>query len=68
MKRDFVSLTDITAAEFAQLLSLAADLKQSQKSGESTPLLRGKTLALLFHKPSLRLPEGCFEPGYFEGA
>jgi ornithine carbamoyltransferase len=65
VKRDFVSLTDITAAEFAQILSLAADLKQAQKRGESTPLLRGKTLALLFHKPSLRT-RGAFEVGMYQ--
>jgi ornithine carbamoyltransferase len=65
VKRDFVSLTDITAAEFAQILSLAADLKRRQKSGESTPLLRGKTLALLFHKPSLRT-RGAFEVGMYQ--
>jgi ornithine carbamoyltransferase len=65
VKRDFVSLTDITAAEFAQILSLAADLKQRQKGGESTPLLLGKTLALLFHKPSLRT-RGAFEVGMYQ--
>ena len=54
MKRDFLSLADVTAAEIEQLLSLAADLKQRHKSGEPTPLLNGQSLALLFHKPSLR--------------
>jgi ornithine carbamoyltransferase len=53
-KRDFLSLADITAAEIEQLLSLASELKQHLKGGESPPLLAGKTLALLFHKPSLR--------------
>jgi ornithine carbamoyltransferase len=65
VKRDFVSLTDITAAEFEQILSLAADLKQRHKSGVSTPLLQGKTLALLFHKPSLRT-RGSFEVGMYQ--
>lgn len=53
-KRDFLSLADITAAEIEQLLSLASKLKQHLKGGEPTPLLAGKALALLFHKPSLR--------------
>jgi ornithine carbamoyltransferase len=65
VKRDFVSLTDVTAAEFEQILSLAADLKQRHKSGASTPLLQGKTLALLFHKPSLRT-RGSFEVGMYQ--
>jgi ornithine carbamoyltransferase len=65
VKRDFVSLTDITATEFEQILSLAADLKQRHKSGVATPLLAGKTLALLFHKPSLRT-RGSFEVGMYQ--
>jgi ornithine carbamoyltransferase len=65
VKRDFVSLTDVTATELEHLLSLAAELKQRQKRKESTPLLHGKTLALLFHKPSLRT-RGSFEVGMYQ--
>jgi ornithine carbamoyltransferase len=54
VKRDFVSLTDVTAVEIEQLLAFAIDLKQRHKDGTPTPLLAGKTLALLFNKPSLR--------------
>jgi ornithine carbamoyltransferase len=65
VKRDFVSLTDVTAADMEHILYLAADLKQRQKCGEATPLLSGKTLALLFHKPSLRT-RGSFEVGMYQ--
>ncbi|MGQ4809703.1 Ornithine carbamoyltransferase [Candidatus Entotheonellaceae bacterium PAL068K] len=54
MKRDFLALTDVTTAEVEHLVALASELKQNLKDREPTPLLAGKTLALLFHKPSLR--------------
>jgi ornithine carbamoyltransferase len=53
-KRDLLSLTDITPAEIEYILTLAKDLKQRHRSGLAPRFLEGKTLALLFHKPSLR--------------
>jgi ornithine carbamoyltransferase len=53
-KRDLISLHDWSAAEIAALLTQAADLKAKQKAGVPHPLLPGKTLALIFEKPSLR--------------
>src|SRR5919201_2129272 len=44
------------------MLSLAIDLKQRHKRGEPMPLLAGKSLALLFSKPSLRT-RASFEVG-----
>lgn len=64
-KRDFLSLADLTPAEIKHLLSSAAELKQRLKSGEPTPLLSGKTLVLLFHKPSLRT-RPSFEVGMYQ--
>lgn len=64
-KRDFLALTDMTAAEIEQLLALATELKQRVKSGEPTPLLSGQTLALLFHKPSLRT-RPSFDVGMYQ--
>jgi ornithine carbamoyltransferase len=64
-KRDFLALTDVTAAEIEQILSLAAKLKQRVKNGESAPLLSGKALVLLFHKPSLRT-RPSFEVGMYQ--
>jgi ornithine carbamoyltransferase len=54
MKRDFVELSSISAAEGQALLNLASWLKSDLKNGLDHPYLRGKTLAMLFQKPSLR--------------
>ena len=54
MKRDFIDLSSISAAEGHALLNLAAWLKSDLKNGLDHPYLRGKTLAMLFQKPSLR--------------
>ncbi|MBI2998667.1 MAG: ornithine carbamoyltransferase [Deltaproteobacteria bacterium] len=53
-KRDLLSLRDISRAEIGQLFSLARRLKREQKQGILHRLLKGKTLALIFEKPSLR--------------
>jgi ornithine carbamoyltransferase len=54
VKRDLLSLADVTPAEIDYLLTLASKLKERQKTGLMPPFLEGKTLALLFHKQSLR--------------
>lgn len=54
MKRDLLSLADVTPTEIEHLLTLASELKQRQKTGLVPRFLEGKTLALLFHKQSLR--------------
>ncbi|MCI0371368.1 MAG: ornithine carbamoyltransferase [candidate division NC10 bacterium] len=53
-KRDFISLHDWSAAEIAALLTDAAGLKAKRKARVPQALLSGKTLALIFEKPSLR--------------
>ncbi len=52
MKRDFLSLHDITNDEMQYLLDLA--LKFKTKKGEIASDLSGKAVALLFQKPSNR--------------
>jgi ornithine carbamoyltransferase len=54
MKRDFIELSSLSAAELDGLLRLGARLKAELKSGLEHPYLRGKTLAMIFQKPSLR--------------
>ena len=54
MKRDLISIRDFTREEIEALFSLAADLKRRLKRGKPHPRLSGKTLALIFEKPSLR--------------
>lgn len=62
MKRDLLTLADLTPDEIDQMLTLASDLKQRHKRGEASPLLAGKSLVLLFSKPSLRT-RASFEVG-----
>ena len=62
MKRDLLTLADVTPDEIGQMLTLALDLKQRHERGESTLLLAGKSLVLLFSKPSLRT-RASFEVG-----
>ncbi|MCS7365313.1 MAG: ornithine carbamoyltransferase [archaeon GB-1867-035] len=53
--RDFLTLQDFTLDELWSILRLARDLKLRFYSGERIiPLLRGKTLAMIFQKPSTR--------------
>ncbi|HEX7486636.1 MAG TPA: ornithine carbamoyltransferase [Vicinamibacterales bacterium] len=49
---DFLSLRDFTPAEVHHLLELAADIKA--RPAEFSTALKGKTLAMIFEKPSLR--------------
>ena len=52
--KHFLTLLDYSPAEIQHLLDLAIRLKKAYKSGGNKPILQGKTLALLFQKPSLR--------------
>src|SRR5215467_3357334 len=54
MKRDFLDLSSLSAGEIRRLLQLAARLKNELKNGIEHPYLRGRTLAMIFQKPSLR--------------
>lgn len=54
MKRDFISIFNLNQKEMYHLFELAQKLKQSQKKGVAHKILRDKTLAMVFEKPSLR--------------
>ena len=58
----FLSLADLTPEQFQNLLKLAVDLKDAWKEGGNRPLLKGKTLGMIFQKPSLRT-RASFEMG-----
>ncbi len=62
--RHFLGLADLSSDEVWQILNLAVDLKKEWLDGGNRPLLQGKTLALLFQKPSLRT-RVSFEMGMF---
>lgn len=52
--KDLLDVAAIPRGEIEYLLTLAARLKNKQRRGISHPLLQGKTLGLLFQKPSTR--------------
>jgi len=53
--RHFIDLFDVTQAEAAEILGLAAQLKaENHRHAHRPQLLAGRTLGLVFDKPSLR--------------
>jgi ornithine carbamoyltransferase len=54
MHRHLITLDDVTPEDIHGLFDLAASLKAKQRQGIPQPLLLGKTLAMVFEKPSLR--------------
>ncbi len=52
--KHFLSLADLTPEALRRLLDLALQLKQEWRAGGNRPLLQGKSLAMVFQKPSLR--------------
>jgi ornithine carbamoyltransferase len=52
--RHFLSLADLSAEEAREILQLAIDGKRQYQQGEQSRPMVGRTLALLFQKPSLR--------------
>jgi ornithine carbamoyltransferase len=63
--RDYLSVDDLAPEEFAGLVDFARDLKRRSAAGDRPPLLAGKTLAMIFEKPSLRT-RVSFEVGMFQ--
>ncbi|WP_297445067.1 ornithine carbamoyltransferase [Desulfurobacterium sp.] len=63
--KDFISMLDITKEELAELLEATAVIKEKQKKGEVFQPLKGKTVALIFEKPSTRT-RVSFEVGVFQ--
>lgn len=53
-KRDLISIADLGDADLAEIFELSRRIKRELKAGKRTPLLAGKTLAMIFQKPSLR--------------
>lgn len=65
MVSDLISLADLTTDEIMGLLDLADDLKKKLKKGVVHEPLKGRTLAMIFEKPSLRT-RVTFETGIFQ--
>jgi len=64
-KKDVLSIGDLSAREINSILALANKLKREQKSGKARQLLRGKTLGMIFQKPSTRT-RVSFEVGMYQ--
>ncbi len=51
MKKDLISISDLTKTDVERILDLAANMKKNRTYGHG---LEGRSLALIFEKPSLR--------------
>jgi ornithine carbamoyltransferase len=63
--RDFLSIRDLSPVELQRLVSRAADWKTRARTGERPVPLHGKSVALVFEKPSLRT-RTTFEVAMFQ--
>ena len=52
--KHFLDLASSSTEELRDLMDLALRLKAEWRAGGNKPLLRGKTLGMIFQKPSLR--------------
>ena len=52
--KHILTLDELDSKEIEHLLELAIELKKQQKKGNEKPILQGKTLAMIFEKPSTR--------------
>ncbi|MEM2141235.1 ornithine carbamoyltransferase [Nitrososphaera sp.] len=64
-KRDLLSMQDLSSQDIDRIMSLATKLKKEHKAGRGRPLLRGKTLGMIFQKPSTRT-RVSFEVGMYQ--
>jgi ornithine carbamoyltransferase len=65
MKKDFLSILDISKVELDEILTGAERLKRQKRAGVSHELLRGMSLAMIFEKSSTRT-HISFEVGMHE--
>jgi len=63
--KDFLTLDELSQNEIQQLIQLAIKLKKQLKSAKTKPLLKNKTLAMIFQKPSTRT-RVSFETAMFQ--
>ena len=63
--KDLLTLEELTKDELSKIIDLAIKLKKDLKKGKNQPLLKNKTLAMIFQKPSTRT-RVSFEVGMFQ--
>src|SRR5258706_8080001 len=54
IKRDFLSITDLTPLELLHIVAVSQKYKNLVKKTTYSDLLKSRTLAMIFEKPSLR--------------
>jgi len=65
VNKHFLSIAELTKDEIFEIFDLTRELKEKTKKGETHHLLKGKTLAMVFAKPSART-RISFEVGMFQ--
>lgn len=65
MKRDFLTITNFSREEILDTFTLALDMKEKVRRGIPHPYLQGKSLAMIFQKPSART-RISFETGMYQ--
>ena len=63
--KHLLKMSDLTPDEVAHILDVADELKAQQKAGGTEPLLKGKSVALMFSKNSTRT-RTSFEVGVYQ--
>jgi len=52
--KDLLTLAELTPKEFVDLIDYSIKLKKELKKGGNKPILKNKTLTMIFQKPSTR--------------
>jgi ornithine carbamoyltransferase len=63
--KNLLTLAELSKQEFSQLIDFSIKLKKELKKGGNKPLLKNKTLTMIFQKPSTRT-RLSFEIGMFQ--
>ncbi len=65
MKKDFINIADLTKEEIYEIFDLTKKLKEKTKKGEEHHILKGKSMSMIFAKPSART-RISFETGMYQ--
>ena len=63
--KNLLTLAELTSKEFAGLIDESINLKKEHKKGGNKPILKNKTLTMIFQKPSTRT-RVSFETGMYQ--
>jgi ornithine carbamoyltransferase len=63
--KDLISIADLSRDEIVRIFAKTKEIKDKMSRGEATPYCLGKSLGMIFHKPSTRT-RVSFEVGIFQ--